>query len=211
LTLGDLIEVLAALSSERPLFHSEADFQHAFAWQVHARWPDAHVRLETRPLRGEPIHLDVLVVIGAIRVAFELKYLVRALDVTVAGERFELRNHGAHDVRRYDVVKDIARVERLVSQQVADVGYVVVLANDAGYWNVATKPASVDAAFRLHEGARLVGARAWSREAGAGTTRGRVEPIELVHEHVVGWHNYSRVDSGPAGQFRYLAFEVRAN
>jgi hypothetical protein len=39
-------EVLAALAKQRPLFHSEADFQHAIAWELHERLPRASVQLE---------------------------------------------------------------------------------------------------------------------------------------------------------------------
>ena len=50
--------VLAGLSAKRPVFHSEADFQHAFAWEVHLLDPRIEVRLETHP---EPnVRLDLL-------------------------------------------------------------------------------------------------------------------------------------------------------
>jgi len=39
--LGEIEETMAALALVRPLFHSEADFQHAFAWQLHSAHPDA--------------------------------------------------------------------------------------------------------------------------------------------------------------------------
>jgi hypothetical protein len=49
--------VLTALAKQRPIFHSEADFQHAIAWEIHKHLPRASVRLE-RPiaslLRGYP-------------------------------------------------------------------------------------------------------------------------------------------------------------
>ena len=210
-TLDDVVALLAELALERPVFHSEADFQHALAWQLQRRRPDARIRLETRPLDGQSIYLDLFAVMDDVRVAFELKYLVRALDVTIAGERFDLRNQGAHDVRRYDVVKDISRLERLVAAGAADVGFAIALANDPGYWTPGTKADSFDADFRVFEGARLTGTRDWSSEASAGTTRGRTNPIELIAEHVVGWRDYSRVLSGTAGAFRYVALEITSS
>ena len=39
-------EILSALAEQRPVFHSEADFQHAFAWEIHQQLPMASVRLE---------------------------------------------------------------------------------------------------------------------------------------------------------------------
>ena len=42
-------EVLTALAKQRPILHSEADFQHAIAWKIHKRLPRASIRLE-RPV-----------------------------------------------------------------------------------------------------------------------------------------------------------------
>lgn len=53
----DLPPVMSALAKDRPVFHSEADFQHALAWEIHRRWPETSVRLEFRvPKLG--YHLD---------------------------------------------------------------------------------------------------------------------------------------------------------
>ena len=52
---------MAALARMRPLFHSEADFQHAFAWQLRSAHPDARIRLAgyqffgTEVRAGQPI------------------------------------------------------------------------------------------------------------------------------------------------------------
>jgi hypothetical protein len=48
----DLPNVLAALAIGRPVFHPEADFQLAFAWELQRAHPSARIRLETRPARG---------------------------------------------------------------------------------------------------------------------------------------------------------------
>jgi hypothetical protein len=63
--LAEIEETMAALALVRPLFHSEADFQHAFAWQLHRAHADARVRLETRPRPG--VRLDVMALIGGRR------------------------------------------------------------------------------------------------------------------------------------------------
>src|SRR5438034_829148 len=111
--MGNLAEV-------RPLFHNEADFQHAFAWQLHLENPDALVRLETKPLADRQWFVDLLVRLGDCGIALELKYLTRKLEVAAAAERYSLRNHSAHDTRRYDVVKDVARLEEIVTARAAD-------------------------------------------------------------------------------------------
>ncbi len=52
--------VLGRLSGLRPVFHSEADVQQAFAWEVRTQDPTVRVRLETRPAPG--IRLDLLLI-----------------------------------------------------------------------------------------------------------------------------------------------------
>lgn len=42
---ASLKATLQSLSTDRPIFHSEHDFQHALAWAIHERVPNAHIRL----------------------------------------------------------------------------------------------------------------------------------------------------------------------
>ncbi|MFJ8834389.1 hypothetical protein, partial [Micromonospora aurantiaca] len=78
-----LAAVMAELATVRPVFHSEADFQHAFAWTLHRLAPSVGVRLEV-PQDGPQVlgrgrrHLDLLC-LGADghRTAIELKYFTR--------------------------------------------------------------------------------------------------------------------------------------
>src|SRR6266567_4623533 len=75
--MPDLVSLLAA---ERPIFHSEADFQHALAWLLHQRFPHAALRLEYRPFPDERFYLDIWVDIGTERLAIELKYPTRGIQ-----------------------------------------------------------------------------------------------------------------------------------
>ena len=201
-------EAMGALAAERPLFHSEADFQHALAWRIQRLHPSAAVRLETRPRRG--IRLDVLVRLDGRRIGLELKYLVKGMTVDLADERFDLPNQGAHDISRYDVCKDIRRTEVLIEDGYADEAHTIVLSNDAGYWQSGRKVDPVDAAFRLTEGRVLSGTLAWSEMAGVGTTRGREAPIALAGSYPCRWRPYSRVPGAKpnAAEFRYLTVQA---
>jgi hypothetical protein len=53
----DVDTVLARLSSVRRVFHSEADFQHAFAWVLHEVDPSLNIRLEVRQDKREYVDL----------------------------------------------------------------------------------------------------------------------------------------------------------
>jgi predicted RNase H-like nuclease len=205
-SLRDLHAVMAAVANARPVFHSEADFQHAFAWQIHKACPEADVRLETRPSPG--VRLDVLVRRGGTRIAIELKYLLRKLTATWNGEQFELPMQSAHDVRRYDFIKDIVRLEALVPS-IANVGFAVALTNDPGYWQRSVREDVVDAEFRLHDGRELAGSMAWDARASAGTMRDREAALAVRGVYVASWRDFSEVGGDGAGRFRYLAVEVK--
>lgn len=206
----DLPWLLEKLSAERPVFHSEADFQFALAWHIQRTHPAAAIRLEYKPAylhkRG---YLDIWVRRGDSIDAIEVKYWKRRLDVEVAGERFDLSNQGAQDLARYDFFSDLARIESLVTANPAATGHVLALTNDSSYWQ---PPSSVrdpiDAAFRVHEGRVVTGELLWGQRAGAGTTRGRERILNLSGGFSLRWRDYSKVADGPAGTFRYLLADV---
>ena len=131
------------------------------------------------------------------RLAIELKYLTSAVHADVAGEAFQLRSQAAQDLGRYDILKDLVRVERLVAAGLADRGIVVALTNDSTYWRGPGRGTSPNYAdLRLMEGRALDGTMAWGPATGAGTMRGREAPIELRGNYVCDWTDYSLVDTG---------------
>lgn len=140
--------------------------------------------------------------------AVELKYLTDSWEGQVGGESFRLLRQAAQDIRAYDSVKDIERVERLVAEGYATAGLVLVLANDPSYWRSPDhgRPTNADA-FRLHGGRLLAGSRVWGPLTGAGTSKGRTEEVNLVGQYTLRWQDYS-VLNGSRGRFRFLAVIV---
>ena len=203
-----LRDVIIQLAEQEPVFHSEADLQHHLAWVLRGLDCDLSIRLETRPLPGERLALDLLLIhrSSGQRVAVELKYPTRSLRTTIAGETFELRNHAAQDVTRYDIIKDITRLERLVTAGVVDRGWALVITNDQGFWTLSAR-STVDAAFRLHEGRTLTGTLDWAG-AGAGTTTGRDQPLTLTGTYTLAWQQFSTLPEPVAGTFRLLAVGI---
>jgi len=209
----DVVAVMLALTRRRPLFHSEADLQHELAWQIHLEHPTFGLRLEaavsspTRPGRREQLDIAVRTEQGL--VALEVKYLKDDLVADVDGERFTLLRQGAQDIRAYDVVKDIHRVEHAVSSGTAWAGAVLVLTNDPSYWSPPThgRPTGA-AAFRLYDGSVLTGTRAWGSKSGPGTRKGREDDLVIVGTHTLAWRDYSVVDGAGHGRFRFLLLNV---
>src|SRR4051812_9035660 len=81
---------MQALAVTRPIFHSEADFQHALAWELQRRHPQAAIRLEKRVARAPSIELDILLAMDDRTIGIELKYPRRKMEVEVEGELFQL-------------------------------------------------------------------------------------------------------------------------
>lgn len=203
----ELDKIMGALSEKRPVFHSEADFQHALAWEIQRAYPDSRIRLEyvAPELR---YHLDILVHAGGEAIPIELKYKTRRGVWTVEDERFEAVNQSARDIARYDFIKDIFRVEQMVSAFSAPYGYAVLLTNESSYWRPGRSADTIDAAFKLHDGRLLTGELAWKEHAGAGTTKGRAAPLILGGRYPLHWQDYSLLDESGAGRFRCLAVRV---
>ena len=200
---------LSALAEERPVFHSEADFQFALAWAIRERC-GFRVRLEHPvPLPDEVGYVDIWTLASQSAAPVELKYWTRKHEIVTHGERYSLRDQGAQDLSRYDLWKDVARLERIIDEGAAPAGYMVALTNDRTYWN-AGRSGTIDAAFRIHEGRQVSESLTWSRRAAAGTTRGRESAIELRGRYVSRWAHYSQATEGLGGEFRYLLLDVGA-
>ncbi|WP_143780792.1 hypothetical protein [Ornithinimicrobium sp. CNJ-824] len=154
------------------------------------------------------LDLELVAPGGERGVAVELKYMTRLWAGAARGEAFTLKNHGASDLRGYDVIKDIHRVEGFVSARPGWAGLVIALTHDAGYWRAPTHGRATNAnAFRLYEGSLLNGSRSWGPYTG-GTSRGREAALELRGSYPLTWADYSSLGSGPAETFRTLVVEI---
>ncbi len=205
----DLPNLMHVLALQRGIYHSEADFQHAFAWAVHQRLPRASVRIE-RPIKvnGKTLHLDFLVQAAKMSIAVELKYKTRKLGVDLNGEEFRLASHSAADLGRYDFIKDVCRLEEIASSLNDCDGWAIMLTNDSAYWKPSNDKKTVDAAFRIHHGRILGGRLGWTADASDGTKRGRESDLQLIGRYLLQWSDYSAPSTDSYGQFRYLAVHV---
>ncbi|WP_299533058.1 hypothetical protein [uncultured Streptomyces sp.] len=198
-------EVLARLGRTRPVFHSEADFQHGFARALWEVAPEIRVRLEVpRRDSGKTEHLDLLALGPEGRTAVEFKYFTRPW-AGVAGEPPEdyvLKAHAATDLARLGFVRDIARLERFCRRPEEN-GLALMLTNEPLLW---TPPESArrtrDSDFRIHHGRRLTGTLLWAEGAYKAHTR------VLRDGYPLRWQPYSEL-GGKGGVLRCLAVFVR--
>lgn len=206
----DIHKIITSLQLKRPIFHSEADFQLAIAWEIQKLYPHAEIRLEYNyPKIFESLYLDIWVKLEDTYIPIELKYKTKKSTFLVNGEHFRLKNHSAQDCGRYDFLKDISRIEKVIStEEQINAGYAIILTNDSLYWRESNKIDSVDAAFKIHEGRELSGQLSWGELASAGTKRGRENDIILESSYTLNWIPFSNINNSPDSEFKILIVKV---
>jgi hypothetical protein len=193
--------VMTRLAKRRPAFCSGADFQHELAYEIRLGDSSLNVRLEwpvVTPSRGA---IDIII-LGKYRFALELKFLCKRFVTKLDGEEIALKHQGAYDIRRYDVCKDVKRMEDYAERT----GYgaaVLVLSNDPAYWQERCRHGTADSAFDISHLRQLAGALRWGSTAGSGTTKGREAILDIKGNYELAWREYSKI-GGNGGDFRYL-------
>ena len=129
----DIHKLMAALARHRLIFHSEADFQHALAWQIHKAIPNCEIRLEM-PYRISQKNWYLDIWLQTMEIAIELKYRTKRIETKIDGEYFLLKNHSGYSQGWSSFHKDIQRLERVVADRRAKSGFAVLLTNDPNFW-----------------------------------------------------------------------------
>ncbi len=223
----DIQEILDLLPNERPVFHSEKDFQFSLALKIKEKNPKMKIRLEV-PMDSDGTNkrierIDMKVIDGSTEIGIEVKYITEELIIIIDGEQFKLKNHSANDIRCYDVLKDIQRLERFVKSGSIKIGYSIVLTNVESLWNEknGNKDTFYDN-FRIYDGRRLTGKLEWKEKningeikgPAEGTVKGRKSPIELEGNYELNWNEYpkgnleEKFEKGHR-QFKYLVIETK--
>ena len=205
------LQIIQTLGKSRTVYHSEKDFQHAFAWELHRSGSEWDVRLEV-PVRTSvgAIHLDVVARSPLGQVAIELKYKTRKLVVEANGEDFNLASHAAQDLARYDFFKDLARVEAFAHAGPNRTGYAVFLTNDSAYWKAPSGVGHGYGAFAMNDGRDVSGNLCWGERASEGTRKGRHDEIAIGGRYHLQWMRYSSLAVKAYGDFRYLCVRAAA-
>ncbi|MDN5896163.1 MAG: hypothetical protein L0H93_19335, partial [Nocardioides sp.] len=215
LTLEQVCEVMSELSRQRPVFHSEADFQHAFAQLLEKMYSSLNVRLEIPYRVIGSSDLDPRTVVdlfctdsdGGGVTAIEFKYRTRRWSGSVGGEDVQLLHHSAADLGRLYFVHDISRLERW-SQTDGGTAFVIFLTNEEAYWAAPTRRLPTnDAAFRIHEGVELAGELRWANNSYPANTR------TLRGRFPMRWSEYSDLcgyggGQAPGSRMRYVVAVV---
>ncbi|MHA1819229.1 MAG: hypothetical protein ACTSU2_03450 [Promethearchaeota archaeon] len=209
----EIKKVLESLSEIRPIFHSERDFQFAFAWQLKKLYNNLDVRLEKRfDILNKPYYVDIFAKTNKDFIIFELKYFTQNFKIAYNGEDYNLKYQSAEDIGRYDYLKDVMRIETIVENSdminLTGIGYAIALTNNPGFWKPSRKEEVIDKDFRIDEKRGNIGGKlTWKNNPSEGTTNGRNEPIILKRRYILKWNEFSDL-GGKYGRFRYLALKI---
>lgn len=200
--------VMTHLASRRPVFHSEADFQFAFAQSIAALDRRIGIRLEV-PVRGEHrrTYVDLVCRDGDAVSLVEFKYVTRAWSGTDGhtDEKFDLRGHEALDLARLYFIHDVTRLEGWTAAQLCGNGFAVLLTNDGRLWDhPAPGRPTRDHGYRLHKGRTLTGPLTWGTRDAPFEANDR----QLRGSYVADWQEYSQQDDRTGGKFRWLGWAV---
>ena len=211
----DIENILKQLANKRPVFHSEADFQHALAWEIQTCYPKANIRIE-KPYKfyNKNYYIDLVVETDDVISGIELKYKTQKPKpsdfILNENERFYLKNQRAKSWGRYDFIKDICRLEGFCNHSEVTktnkkiICYAIFLTNDLSY-NKERKSSPVDVAFGIHHGRYLSGELKWSDKASASIMFNRKNPLKLLLEYNLSWQEYSQIENQ---KFEYLLVKI---
>ncbi|MBR4274895.1 MAG: hypothetical protein IKQ34_02675 [Bacilli bacterium] len=192
----DMIEeIVESLRKKDKFFVSEAHLQTEFIIEAARLYPENKYYPEMPPkalpegyeesFDSKSIFFDLVIRCPKQTILVEFKYLTKAYEEVVDGFPLEVKNQGAHDIRRYDCWKDISRIEKCVkdSKTGIDCGYFILITNNHLYWDKPVKKDAVDIDFSICEGKHPASTKKWGEGAGKGTVKGREKPIVIENDY----------------------------
>jgi hypothetical protein len=215
-----LDKILTRVAARRPVFHSEADFQHALALELsrhhHAVRQEVPIQVK---IKGQSVgvELDLLATDpeSGVTSAIELKYISAPHDVTNGGEPFSLSANWGTNLSRFDALADLERVSAVIMAGKATQGFTILLTNASTAWSRDVMTTSIMArAFSIHEGRQFVAGETldWFPPI---PTVGSVSkkrlfpyaPVQIPKGQICRWRDYSKM-KGANGVFRYLMLDA---
>jgi len=217
-----LRKALKKLSKRRPIFHSEADFQHELAIELTKEGWACRLEVPTEiNLKGESVKVAIDLVTRsekeASSAAIELKYISSKIEAERGGEKFTLAQNWGVNLSRFDCLADWQRVASIVEQGLFQKGFVVFMTNCEDAWvrdlsKVKNPPMAKE--MSIHEGREFTKGEELDWSSGVkdnSVTKKRLypyAPIVCPKSVNCSWSDYSQVIDGKNGRFRYLMLEA---
>jgi hypothetical protein len=210
----DLINYMLEFANSRTIFHSEADFQLEFGMFLMKKGHSVRLEKGFKRIGIYPkIELD-MELNG--KIAIELKYKTSELNLNVADESFELKQHGAANLGRFDAIDDARRVRSLVDSSSTKItsGFTIFLSNDSDYWlNNAQRTMSKDFALIENRNFAIGDTLDWhSKSLNVNSvSKNRMDPfapIDIQFNDQIQWHDFSEINKNKSGIFRFFVLDV---
>lgn len=226
--LIDFFENWKSGMGDERIFISENDLVLSFALYILERFPDAKVNFELPfdieykfQTKDENFHnpgnsyLDLHVFLNGIRYGFEFKYHTCKYAVNTNLYKFELKDHIARDVLRFNFRKDIHRLEHLrnnYSEFRIHKGFAVLLTNDKALIKTDANKNTLDKEYRFSEIAPIRGGDVkWSKVSGKGNWVGSDQfdiMLPLKKEgYEIYWRDYHQIKD-PKKDFKFCVIEI---
>jgi len=202
----EIHSVLKTLALRRPVFHSEADFQHELALELSNH--DYQLRLEVPKSvlinrTQVKVEIDIIATKNGQRTALELKYVKSATKIRVDEEIFDLKNTWGTNLSRFDCLSDARRIDSIILAGHANNGYAIFLTNTSEAWENDTSTGSNLAKnFSIHKGRRLereLDYNWYPEKPSQGSVSAKrlppYSPIRFQRDRIIVWHDYSKFDS----------------
>ena len=239
--MTELNNIIVSLQNKRKVFHSEDDLKLAIGMEIIEK-TNCKVRLE-RPVKIDMIDwnnetsearapIDIVIIEkSGQHIPIELKYKTKKIALEENDEKYNLTQHGAVDIGRYNFRKDIYRIEQyLSSHKNSGLGYVLILTNDKAYYNTdISKKETYDKFLSFHHNATIkMKAMGWSYSKidrnkyekkiddnrwwykGANKlhwtcTKERFYRLDLLNDYKITWEDYSIM---PETTFKYCLIKI---
>lgn len=210
----DLVNHMLEFSKARRIFHSEADFQLEFGMFLMKEGYSVRLEKGFKRIGIYPkIELD-MELNG--KIAIELKYKTSELNLNVGDESFELKQHGAANLGRFDAIDDARRVRSLVDSTSTKItsGFTIFLSNDSDYWlNNAQRTMSKEFALIENRNFAIGDTLDWhSKSLNVNSvSKNRMypfAPIDIQFNDQIQWHDFSEINKNKSGIFRFFVLDV---
>ena len=210
----DLVNHMLEFSKARRIFHSEADFQLEFGMFLMKEGYSVRLEKGFKRIGIYPkIELD-MELNG--KISIELKYKTSELNLNVGDESFELKQHGAANLGRFDAIDDARRVRSLVDSSSTKItsGFTIFLSNDSDYWlNNAQRTMSKEFALIENRNFAIGDTLDWhSKSLNVNSvSKNRMypfAPIDIQFNDQIQWHDFSEINKNKSGIFRFFVLDV---
>lgn len=203
----DIKAIVAVLQKNKKLFVSERHLQVEFVLAAKEIYPKYSFYPEYVVCGGgKRYHVDLMICDGNEYTSIEFKYVVKGGVISVAGNTdYKLRDYSGIDVRRYQCVKDVERLEnyKKLTNGICTCGYLLLITNMKAFWCGSNTKVGKD--FDIRENVNLVKGK-HSFEASSKLAQKYVK-VELDYAYNNLHYEHYLLDNN-GEEFKYLLIKV---